>query len=114
MKVSIKRLFQLSDDLQEILIGVKIFEPIYVESYPHKVVLSGIEHEVFELLPKSFYNITLSHAPSNCKNFSLLPEVLQTGLLCNYDPEKREVYVYNCTENTIYIKKDAWIGDFYD
>lgn len=114
MKVSIKRLFQLSDDLQEILIGVGIFEPRYEESYAHKVVLSGIEHEVFELLPKSFYNVVLSHTPGDCKNFSLLPEVLQTGLLCNYDPETREVYVYNCTENTIYIKKEAWIGDFYD
>lgn len=113
MSVKIKRLYELVDDLQAVLIGKSKSDVDYVEIYPTKVVVDGFEYNAYVLRAKTFYEIKLSHH-SNNSNFVLNTNLAKAGVICNYNKQNKYLYLYNCTENRIYIEENASIGDVYD
>lgn len=113
MNVKIKKLFELADDLQTILFGSPFVNLNYTEIYPTKTHVNGIETNVFTIRAKTFYEIELTHIPPNV-DFILDPILSASGIIYNFNPLTKQLFLYNCTENVIFIDKDAVIGDIND
>ncbi|WP_296846951.1 hypothetical protein [uncultured Methanobrevibacter sp.] len=114
MDIQIDRLYELNDDLSEVLIGDRFFPPNYNEVYPTKRVIKGVEKEVFMLRSKTFYEVHASHIPINYMQMDLSPYLLSSGVIANFNNKTKVIYLYNCTHNFIYIEKDCVIGEAYD
>ena len=114
--VGIKKIYELNGDLTEMLIGKDhgVGDYEYFEVYSRKTVINSIEHDVFTVLPKTFYHIIPTHCASEYRLFVLSNELSLSGVICNYNPETHDIFIYNTTMSDIYIKKDVSIGDFYD
>lgn len=113
MSMTIERIYELSDDLQTLLVGDKPQKIIYTEIYPEKTIVDGIPSNAFVLRAKSFYKVQLSESYSN-KNFVLDSKLSACGLIYNYNQITDQLFIYNCTKNVIYIDKDYSIGSVYD
>ena len=111
--VKIKRLYERTDDNYDILIGEPRPFYEYTEVNVSKQVINGFEESVYIIMPKAFYRIVPTHIPKDM-SFSLNEELLISGILCNYNKERQEIFLYNCTHNHIYIKEDTHIGVTYD
>lgn len=114
MDIQIDRLYELRDDLFESLIGDRTITPNYDEVYTSKRVITGIEEDVFILRPKTFYEMSLSHIPSDYVHVELSPSILISGVVATFSRETKSIYLYNCSNNTICIQKDCVVGEAYD
>lgn len=114
MDIQIDRLYELNDDLSEVLIGDQFFPPNYNEVYPTKRIVRGIENEVFILRSRTFYEAHVSHIPINYTHMDLSPSLSLSGVIANFNNKTKAIYLFNCTYNNIYIEKDCVIGEAYD
>ena len=114
MDIQIDRLYELKDDLFESLIGDRSTTPNYDEVYTSKRVIAGIEEDVFVLRPKTFYEMSLSHIPSDYVYVELSPLILVSGIVATFCRKTKSIYLYNCSNNTVYIQKDCVVGEAYD
>ena len=115
MSVKIKRMYQLVDDYLDFLYQSQDMQQTkYVECYPKKTFLEGLEYNVFIIEGRSFYEIELSHIPAEHNCFILDIGLSMAGIIYNYNPRKRRLFIYNATQNNIYIWKDDIIGECYD
>lgn len=93
MGVTIKKVYELSDDLQEILIGEPAVHIEYTEVYPNETVVNGLKRMVYILRPKTIYDIELAHFPKQM-NFILDFNLSLSGLMYNYNPITQHIIVY--------------------
>ena len=113
MDVTIKMLYEMDDDLRTIMIDDISVEPIYNEIYAREVVVDGLSRQAFTIRAKTFYEVSLSHIPRGY-NFILSPKLSMSGIICNYNRKTQQLFIYNCTQNQIYIEKDEPIGCVFD
>lgn len=113
MNITIKRLYELSDDLNNIMISDIPDDPRYSEIYPRKIVSNGISHQAFTIRPQTFYEVILSHIPKG-GDFMLTPKLSAVGIIFNYNKETKQLFLYNCTQNQIYIEENQKIGDVFN
>ena len=116
MKVHFKKVFQLSDEYQENLIDANNFSTAKYLIVPCvKESIDGILHDdIYTLSPLSVFQIELREdTPKNMMSkFCINPRLLEAGLLlAGVSIESRSIYIYNCTNNNIYLKSDAIIGE---
>ena len=114
--VKIERVFELADDLQTLFFSSESFktsEPQYNEVYANKIVINAVKEEVFVLRSQTFYEIVIGRIPSSSM-FVLADDLVCMGLVYTYNPKTQRLFIYNGTENHIYIEKGIHIGDIYD
>ena len=114
MDILIDRLYELRDDLFEPLLSDRVIVPDYNEVYTLKRVIKGIEEDVFILRSKTFYEVLPSHIPANYKHLDVAPSLLVSGVLAMFNKKQKRIYLYNCSNNSIYIHKKFVIGEAYD
>lgn len=113
MDIKIKRLYELVDDLQTLIIGDLPFNPDYTEIYARKIVDKGISRKAFVIRAQTFYEVVLSHIPGDV-DFILSPKLSRAGIICNYNKQTKQLFLYNCTQNQIYIEENESIGVTFD
>ena len=113
MNMTIKRLYELDDDLHNIMISDIPDNPRYSEVYAREIVSNGISRQAFTIRPKTFYEVVLSHILTG-ENFILAAKLSAVGIIYNYNKKTKQLFLYNCTQNQIYIEKNEIIGDVVD
>lgn len=113
MDVTIKMLYEMDDDLKTIMIDDISIEPNYNEIYDREVVVDGLSRQAFVIRAKTFYKVLLSHVPQGY-DFILSSKLSISGIICNYNRQTQQLFLYNCTQNQIYIEKDEPIGCVFD
>lgn len=116
MKVYFSKIFQLSDGYQEHLIDGNNFRTAEYLPVPKvKESINGLVHnDIYVLDPLSYFEIKLrSDTPSHLlSKFCINTRLLEAGLVFSGISEDMcTIYVYNCTNNHIYLKSDATIGE---
>lgn len=113
MNITIKKLLELPDDWQTLLVADHPCDVHFTEVYARKVVYNSLSFTAFTIRAKTFYKVILSHIPKG-KDFVLSSKISQMGILYNYNSETKELFLYNCTQNQIYIEEDENIGVVVD
>ena len=116
MKVYFSKIFQLSDEYQENLIDGNNFGTANYLSVPKvKESVNGLVYDdIYVLDPLTYFEIKLrSDTQSHLLNkFCINTRLLEAGLIFSGISEDNcAIYVYNCTNNHIYLKSDATIGE---
>lgn len=115
MKVFFDKVFQLEENYQEILIDENDFErAIYKEVPKTKQGINGVVYEdVFVLQPLSYFEVKLrKNTPHNFQNFQPSFRMLQAGLIISdIHKDHMSVFIYNSTQNYVYIRENAIIGE---
>lgn len=110
--VKIKKMFQRSDDNYDVVVGEVRSSYEYMEIYPQEVVVNGFTENAYIIVPQAFCQIIPTHIPKTA-NFVPNNDLLISGLMIYYNIKTQEIFLYNCTQNHIYIKKDTVIGEIY-
>ena len=113
MNVTIKSLYEMDDDLQEIELSASEYCIQYREVYPQKYVFRQIVHHGYILRSHTFYEVKLSHIPSG-KDFILLSKLSASGIIYNYNKKTQQLFLYNTTGNRVYIQENETIGEILD
>ena len=116
MKVYLNNVFCLNDEYQENLIDANNFSTAAYLIVPKtKEVVNGIVHEnIYTLDPLSYFEIKLrKDTPSRLlSQLNINPRLLECGLIFSgINEENCSIYLYNCTNNHVYLKSDAIIGE---
>lgn len=114
MNTKINRMYELTDDYQDCMFKHNSRTVRYAECYCKKIFVNGFEYNAFVIEGQSFYDIELTHVPREYNHFVLDIGLSMIGLIYNYNPVTKQLFIYNTTQNNIYIQKDDIIGEFYD
>jgi len=113
MDLKINKIWEMNDDLQTPVFGRMATKHKYTEIYSNKIVEEGISDEAYMLRAKTFYKIQLPHIPQGM-HIVLDDDLVQSGLIYNYNPMTYMLFVYNASMDHIFIIKDAVIGEAID
>lgn len=115
MKIYFDKIFKLNQEYTEILIDENNFHQAkYEEIRPQTTNISGITYDdVFILETKTYYMIEIKNKlPNDLHTFNPAKALSFNGLLFSNLYEKDNcIYLYNPTENSIYIRQNAIIGE---
>ena len=115
MKVFLEKIFKIDDDYQEILIDENNFSSVQLlQVFPRRESFKGLVYDdIYTIEPHSYYEILLKeNTPSDFMNFNLHFKLLEAGLIFSGISKKtRSVYIYNPTDNHIFIRPNAIIGE---
>lgn len=115
MKVFFKKIYQLDPGYQEILIDENNFlHSNYTDVSPSKQIINGLTYEdVFVLEPLNYYKVILSgNTPYEFNKFIPSKRLLEVGLvLSSICTDPASIFIYNATQNHIFIRSKAIIGE---
>lgn len=107
MKLTVKNVFKLDDDYDEIFINRAThtkgrFTQIQMSSRTIKKIQYD---DIYMLEPHCMYYITFyEEFDADILLYSFVSDLLESGLIYNYDISQHKLYVYNCNENIIYLQ----------
>lgn len=114
MKALIEDIFKLSSGYQENIIEDNTFiSPVYVRINATAQNVNGtIFDDVYIIEPLTYYKIQLKDSSiKENKEFSPSSKLLELGLMVS-SIKGSNIYIYNCTNNFVYLKSDSTIGGF--
>lgn len=115
MKVYLENIFKIDDNYQEILIDENNFGDIkLLQVFPTKESINGVVYDdICVIEPHSHYEILLKkNTPFDFKYFNPHFRLLRSGLIVSdISRETKSVYIYNPTDNHIFIRPNAIIGE---
>lgn len=115
MKVFFKKIFKLSEEYQENLIDENNFDrTVYKEIRPQTRNVSGLTYnDIYIIEPNGYFKVLLkSNTPYDFKEFIPNSVWLKNGLIIsNIHKKDNCVYIYNSTQNHIYIRPNAMVGE---
>lgn len=115
MKVFFKKILQMNDDYQEILIDENSFDKTnYLDVRPQTRNILGLTYDdIYIIEPESYYQVILkSNTPYEFEKF--IPNIVwcKAGLIIsNIHREANSIFIYNPTKNHIYLRSNAIIGE---
>ena len=115
MKVSVNECYELEGDYQNQFLGVEVFpKPNYkkiqlAERSVHKVHYK----DIYILEPLHYYYINFNEDISLEENQVIkIQEIFyENGLIINIDYKKNRIYLFNASQNIIYLQKNTVIGE---
>ncbi len=110
MTITIKRLYELADDLQNIMVSDLPSDPQYDEVYAREIVSNGVSRKAFTIRAKTYYEVVLSHIPKD-SDFILSSKLSAVGIVYNYNKKTQQLFLYNSTQNQIYIEENESMGE---
>lgn len=115
MKVLFNKIYKLDQEYQECLIDENNFTyATYLDVKPETLNVRGITREnIFNIEPLNYYKIELkNNIPHDFSCFEPNVKLLEAGLIVSgIDKKTMTVFIYNCTNNHIYINENAVIGE---
>ena len=116
MKILINECYELEGDYQNQFLGNEVFpKPKYKKLKPAERTVNKVHYnDVYILEPAHYYYVTLvgKVAFSIFKHF-FKPEkaFLQNGLILSLDSEEQRIYIFNGSQNFVYLQKNTKIGE---
>lgn len=114
MKVFFNGVFKIDEEYQEILIDKDNFGSIkYIQVFPQRQSINSLVYDdVYVLEPLGYYRITLEddRLPNNIEKFTPSDRLLRAGLIVSQIVDK-SVYIYNTTQNHIFLRSNAILGE---
>ena len=114
MKIFLKEIYQLDTEYQEILIDEDSFKNVqYVPVSTQKQYINGLLYEdIYVLEPLTYYKIKIKeHISYHGSVFIPNYRLLESGMIVSFCKQELTVFVYNTTQNHIFLKKDVMIGE---
>ena len=116
MKVHFDKVFELDDGFQENLISQNNFYTAkYLEVFTTKESVGGVVYtDIYTLSPLGYFEIKIKdNIPKKLlRSFILNTHLLESGVaLAGISVQNRSIYIHNCTQNKVYLKSDAIIGE---
>lgn len=113
MKVFFNKVFELNSEYQECFVDNNAFDfSDYIEILPISQNIRGILYDdVYNIEPKSYYCLSLrSDTPHNFKKFCPSWVLMRAGVMIS-DIVNNHIFIYNTTENNVYLREGALIGE---
>ncbi len=114
MKITVKDCFVLNGDFQNQFIGKDVLpEPTYDKMKLSKRTAHQIHYEdVFILEPGNYYYVTFNETmKSKYYNIYLGKHFLKNGLIVRLESRENKLYLYNASQNIIYLQQGTKIGE---
>ena len=105
MRLTVKKIFKLSDDYSDIFINkVAKYRVKYEElQLNNRTIHKNYYEDVYILEAHTFYCICFNEEIDSEPSFN--SSILESGLLYQFDKTSNKLYVYNCGENVVYIQQ---------
>lgn len=111
--------FEVEDDFQHIFLsksGIHI-SPHYVQlKLSERTINSTHYHDLFILEPKKYYFVQFSSDIDLESQHGMLKydvSFMECGLIVMFDYKKKRFYLYNATENIVYLQQGTKIGEVF-
>ena len=112
IKLTVDSVYKINEDFENVFValsGINI-KPKNTELKLSSRSVSSIRYDdVYIIEPKSYYYISFKEDTRDYF-FSIFPTLYEIGLLCQADLSNNRVFIYNATENILYIQDKAEIG----
>lgn len=111
MKVTVNECYELEGDYQNQFIGNEVYpKPKYKKVRAAERTVNKVHYnDVFILQPLHYYCITINEDISDEKEFFINPFVIKNGLISSNFEGK--IFLFNASQNIIYLQKNAKIGE---
>lgn len=105
MRLTVKKIFKLSDDYFDIFINKTARYKVKYEELKlnHRTIHKNYYEDVYILEPHTFYCICFNEQVQ--ENPTFISSLLESGLLYRFDKKSNRLYTYNCGENIVYIQQ---------
>lgn len=117
MKVFFDSIHKLKNEFQECFIDENNWDKaVYSKISMEKLNVCGVTYnDIYSIEPLSYYKIKLKNIPSNFIRFEPNIRLLEAGLIVSDIHKKtKNIFIYNCTNNTVFLNSKACMGDLYD
>ena len=113
MKVTVDECYELDGDYQNQFLGNEVFpQPKYTKLKCAERTVNKVHYnDVYILQPLHYYYITFIEDVKNIKNIKINKYFYQNGLILQLDYEYNKLYVFNASQNMIYLQKKTKIGE---
>lgn len=115
MKITIKNCYNLDTDLQTQFIGNEVHpKPKYVQANLVKRTINQVYYEdIYLLEPFHYYYINLNENIEKYNIVKIHNSFQENGLLTNIDKKNSRIFIFNSSENIVYLQKNAKIGEVF-
>lgn len=116
MNVTINECYELDSDYQNQFLGIEVFpEPNYKKLKVAERSVNKVHYkDVYILEPSHYYYVTFNEKLSSLNGISALKinkKFYLNGLIFSLDYDKDRIFIFNASQNIIYIQKGTKIGE---
>lgn len=119
MKITVNECYELDGDYQNQFLGNEVFpKPKYKKVKPAERSVNSVHYnDVYILEPLHYYYVTFNEDTKELNDFSLdiQSPFYENGLFMSLSAEQGRMYLFNASQNIIYLQKKTKIGevDYY-
>ena len=119
MKITVNECYELDGDYQNQFLGNEVFpKPKYKKVKPAERSVNSVHYnDVYILEPLHYYYVTFNEDTKELNDFSLNIQspFYENGLFMSLNAEQGRMYLFNASQNIIYLQKKTKIGevDYY-
>lgn len=114
MKVTVKECYELEGDYQNQFLGIEVFpKPKYRKLKEAERSVNKVHYDnVYILEPLHYYYVTFNEE-FNQEDYFLHPNLhlFQNGLLFSLSSDENKMYLFNASQNIVYLQKGVSIGE---
>lgn len=112
IKLSVDKVFKLTSDYEDVFINnIANTKAHFEEVMLSNKTINKIHYDdVFAFEPQTYYYIQFDKDITIDVKW-INSSLLHSGLMFQYDDSNNRLFVYNCNDNIVYIKKGAVIID---
>lgn len=114
MKIIVDECYELNGDYQNQFLGKEVFpKPKYTKLKPAERTVHSVHYEdVYILEPLHYYYVTLNDEVKGLNNFFKIQNpFLENGLIIEISIKENKIYLFNASQNIIYLQKGSTIGE---
>lgn len=115
MKITIKNCYKLDTDLQIQFIGNEVHpKPKYIQLNTTKRTINQVYYDdIYLLEPFHYYYINLNEEIEDYDIIKIHISFKENGLLTSIDKKNNRIFLFNSSENIVYLQKNAKIGEVF-
>jgi hypothetical protein len=114
MKITVNDCYELEGDYQNQFLGIEVFpKPKYKKLKGAERSVNKVHYDdVYILEPQHYYYVTFNEEIDERESF-IRPNLylFQNGLLFSFSSEENKMYLFNASQNIIYLQKGVSIGE---
>lgn len=116
MKITVNECYQLLGDYQNQFLGVEVFpKPKYKRLNPSERTVNKVHYnDVYILEPLHYYYVNFNEKIDEIDGMSVLKtnnSFAENGLLMYLSSEESRMYLFNTSQNIVYLQKGVKLGE---
>lgn len=115
MKITVKDCYELDEDYQNLFLGREVLpNPSYKKLRLSERSFNKVHYnDIYILEPLHYYYIDLNENISECESIEAEKAFFENGLFININKQQNKIYIFNASQNIVYLQKGTKIGEAF-